>query len=52
VDYGLGGYLKSSGEAPAVYESELGKFKVPTLRNVDLRPTTGFVKAYFTTGAP
>jgi cytochrome c peroxidase len=46
VDYGLGGYLKSAGYAPAVYEPELGKFKVPTLRNVDLRPSSGLVKAY------
>ena len=40
VDPGLGGYLGAD------YASELGKFKVPTLRNVDLRPTTHFVKAY------
>ena len=46
VDYGLGGYLMSAGYAPEVYESELGKQKVPTLRNVDLRPTEDFVKAY------
>lgn len=46
VDYGLGGYLKSAGHAPEVYEPELGKFKVPTLRNLDLRPYKGFVKAY------
>jgi cytochrome c peroxidase len=46
VDYGLGGYLMSAGYAPEVYESELGKFKVPTLRNVDLRPGQNFVKAY------
>ena len=46
VDYGLGGYLKSAGFAAEVYEAELGKFKVPTLRNVDLRPSEDFVKAY------
>ena len=46
VDYGLGGYLKSAGNPPEVYESELGKVKVPTLRNVDLRPSQDFVKAY------
>jgi len=46
VDYGLGGYLKSAGFAPEVYEPELGKVKVPTLRNVDLRPSEDFVKAY------
>jgi cytochrome c peroxidase len=46
VDYGLGGYLMSAGEAPGVYEPEMGKVKVPTLRNVDLRPSEDFVKAY------
>jgi cytochrome c peroxidase len=43
VDEGLGGFLRSIGEE---YESELGKQKVPTLRNVDKRPGPGFVKAY------
>jgi cytochrome c peroxidase len=46
VDYGLGGYLKSAGYPAAEYEPQLGKMKVPTLRNVDLRPYEGFVKAY------
>jgi cytochrome c peroxidase len=46
VDYGLGGYLQSAGYPAEVYEPELGKFKVPTLRNVDLRPSSDFVKAY------
>jgi cytochrome c peroxidase len=49
VDPGLGGFLKSpqGGSYPAeVYEAEWGKHKVPTLRNVDLRPDAGFVKAY------
>lgn len=46
VDYGLGGYLKSTGADPLVYEPEMGKFKVPTLRNVDLRPSGDVVKAY------
>ncbi len=46
VDYGLGSTLKSAGKSPAVYEKELGKFKIPSLRNVDLRPTPDFVKAY------
>ena len=46
VDYGLGGYLKSAGYPADVYEPELGKVKVPTLRNVDLRPSEDFVKAY------
>lgn len=46
VDTGLGGFLKNAGYAPEVYELELGKFKVPTLRNVDLRPSEDIVKAY------
>jgi len=46
VDYGLGDFLKSAGYGPGVYEPEMGKHKVPTLRNVDLRPSTDFVKAY------
>jgi cytochrome c peroxidase len=46
VDNGLGGYLKNAGSIPAVYEAAMGKQKVPTLRNVDLRPTANFVKAY------
>jgi cytochrome c peroxidase len=46
VDYGLGSYLKSAGYEPEVYEPEMGKVKVPTLRNVDLRPSEDFVKAY------
>jgi cytochrome c peroxidase len=46
VDYGLGDFLKSAGYAPEVSEPEMGKLKVPTLRNVDLRPSADFVKAY------
>lgn len=46
VDTGLGGYLKGAGYEPAVYEQEMGKMKVPTLRNVDKRPYRGFVKAF------
>ena len=46
ADPGLGGYLQTRGEPKAVYSTEIGKFKVPTLRNVDLRPYPTFVKAY------
>jgi cytochrome c peroxidase len=46
TDWGLGGFLKSAGFAPEVFEPELGKHKVPTLRNVDLRPYPEFVKVY------
>lgn len=46
VDVGLGGFLKSAGYTEDVYEAAWGKFKVPTLRNVDLRPFRSFTKAY------
>lgn len=53
TDYGLGNFLKNAGVMarnesypPEVYEPELGKHKVPTLRNVDLRPNPEFVKSY------
>ena len=48
VDLGLGGFLQSAGYPAGVYGPELGKFKVPTLRNVDKRPDDppGFVKAF------
>ncbi|MHB0956537.1 MAG: cytochrome-c peroxidase [Pirellulaceae bacterium] len=51
VDYGLGSFLKKAGFPPEVYESEMGKHKVPTLRNVDQRPDPEFVKAYMHNGA-
>jgi len=43
TDYGIGGFLKNIG---LPYEDQLGKQKVPTLRNVDKRPSNDFVKAY------
>lgn len=46
MDEGLGGFLKSAGYSANVYEPELGKHKVPTLRNVDKRPYPEFVKAF------
>jgi cytochrome c peroxidase len=46
VDPGLGGFLKNAGYPEDVYQAEWGKVKVPTLRNVDLRPEETFVKAY------
>lgn len=46
VDPGLGGFLKNAGYDEAVYAAEWGKHKVPTLRNVDLRPESGSVKAF------
>jgi len=46
VDTGLGGFLEAAGYPVDVYMAEWGKQKVPTLRNVDLRPTKHFIKAY------
>jgi cytochrome c peroxidase len=46
VDPGLGGFLEKDGYPEEVYEAEWGKHKVPTLRNVDLRPDGDSVKAY------
>jgi len=50
IDYGLGGFLKNAGYDPGIYEPEMGKQKVPTLRNVDKRPYSEFVKAYANNG--
>ena len=46
VDPGLGGFLENASYSEEIYEEEWGKHKVPTLRNVDLRPADDFVKAY------
>ena len=46
VDPGLGGFLQAAGYDETVYGPEWGKQKVPTLRNVDLRPFKRFIKAY------
>ena len=46
VDLGLGGFLESRVDYQPYAAANYGKQKVPTLRNVDRRPDTGFVKAY------
>lgn len=46
TDPGLGGFLITRTEYATLASENLGKHKVPTLRNVDLRPSAGFVKAY------
>jgi cytochrome c peroxidase len=46
VDEGLGGYLATVPELASQAASEMGKFKVPTLRNVAKKPYPGYVKAY------
>ena len=45
-DLGLGGFLMNAGYPEETYEPEMGKFKVPTLRNVALKPKNKDVKAY------
>jgi cytochrome c peroxidase len=46
VDEGLGGYLRTVPRFADRAAEHRGKHKVPTLRNVDLRPAPDFVKAY------
>ncbi len=46
IDKGLGGFLLTVSQYSQYAAENMGKHKVPTLRNVDLRPTTDFVKAY------
>ena len=46
VDEGLGEFLESQPEYAGMAEEHDGAQKVPTLRNVDLRPAPGFVKAF------
>ena len=46
VDEGLGGFLENSGYPADVWASQAGRVKVPTLRNLNKRPTSEFVKAY------
>lgn len=46
VDKGLAGYLETVPQYAKFAAENMGKHKVPTLRNVDLRPSEGFVKAF------
>jgi cytochrome c peroxidase len=50
VDDGLGAFLATRPEWRALAEANMGKHKVPTLRNVNLRPTETFAKAYMHNG--
>jgi len=50
VDKGLGGYLEGVEKYTQYAAENYGKQKVPTLRNVDLRPREGFVKAFMHNG--
>jgi cytochrome c peroxidase len=46
IDPGLGGFLASVSGYAQYANANYGKFKVPTLRNVDKRPAPDFIKAY------
>lgn len=46
IDNGLGGFLETVPGWASYAADNMGKQKVPTLRNVDLRPSADFVKAY------
>jgi cytochrome c peroxidase len=50
VDKGLGGYLEGTEKYARYAEENYGKHKVPTLRNVDLRPKQDFAKAFMHNG--
>lgn len=46
IDKGLGDFLESTSEYSQYAKENYGKHKVPTLRNIDLRPYPGFVKVF------
>ena len=46
IDPGLGGALAEIPGYAHLAKENFGKFKVPTLRNVDQRPSSEFVKGY------
>jgi len=50
IDPGLGGFLDESDPFRDHAARNIGKHKTPTLRNVDLRPRPGFLKAYMHNG--
>jgi cytochrome c peroxidase len=46
IDPGLGGFLATRSDYAMFADANMGKHKVPTLRNVDLRPSNDFIKDY------
>lgn len=50
VDEGLGGFLRGTEKFAKYAKENIGKHKVPTLRNVALSPRPGFVKAFMHNG--
>ena len=50
VDKGLGGLLETVDAYKSFAAANIGKHRTPTLRNVDKRPSPGFVKAFMHNG--
>jgi cytochrome c peroxidase len=50
IDLGLGGFLRTRPEWADLADENDGKFRTPTLRNVDKRPGKGFPKAFMHNG--
>jgi cytochrome c peroxidase len=50
IDYGLGGFLRTQPELAHLAEANDGKFRTPTVRNVDKRRGKSFPKAYMHNG--
>jgi cytochrome c peroxidase len=50
VDKGLGGFLEGTEKYAKYAADNYGKHRVPTLRNVDLRPWEDFAKAFMHNG--
>jgi cytochrome c peroxidase len=50
IDTGLGGFLETVDAYKSAAAADMGKHRTPTLRNVDKRPTPGFVKAFMHNG--
>jgi len=50
VDGGLGGFLETQPRWRKYAKENMGRMKVPTLRNVDKRPSPTFVKSYMHNG--
>ena len=46
IDPGLAGFLKDNPQYAMFAKENNGKHQVPTLRNIDKRPSPGFVKAF------
>ena len=50
VDMGLGGFLETVPRYRKYARANMGKHKVPSLRNVDMRESDGFVKCFMHNG--